>query len=114
MRLAQVILFVNDVPRRKAFYGQAFGLTVLEEEDGYCRLDSGGCVLMLHALREPPSPTPREDTFIKFCFQTDDVAGLRGKLTALGAKMREPHHFGTITFCDGVDPEGNIFQITTR
>ena len=114
MRLAQVIVFGNDLLRMKAFYGQALGLSVLEEGDGFIRLEAGGCVLMLHAIREPPSAKPREDTFIKLAFHTDDVAATRDALIGLGARMYDPHHFGTVTFCDGVDPEGNVFQITTR
>jgi predicted enzyme related to lactoylglutathione lyase len=114
VRLAQVILFVRDVARMKTFYGQAFGLQMIEEDAGFCRLDGGGCVLMLHALGEPPSVEPRLDSFIKFAFHTDDVDATRNALVALGARMRDPHHFGNVTFCDGVDPEGNVFQITTR
>jgi catechol-2,3-dioxygenase len=114
MRLAQVILFVNDVARMQAFYGKGFGMSVVEQGDGYVRLGSGGCVLMLHALREPPSATPREDSFIKFCFHTDDIAATREALSALGARMRDCHQYQTVSFCDGVDPEGNIFQITTH
>lgn len=114
MRLAQAILFVNDVARMKQFYRDLLGLPVLEDGDGYVRLDAGGSALMLHAIREPPSPTPRHDSFVKLAFHTDDVATVRAALQAQGVQMREPHTFGTATFCDGIDPEGNIFQITTR
>jgi predicted enzyme related to lactoylglutathione lyase len=114
MRLAQAILFANDLGVMKAFYRDAFGLTILEDDPGYVRLDSGGAVLMLHKLGEPPSPTPRCDSFIKLCFKSDDVPAARAALVARGVAMRDLHHFGAVTLCDGVDPEGNIFQITTR
>lgn len=114
MRLAQAILFVNDVVRMKAFYTGLLGLTVIEDEPGYARLDGGGCVLMLHALREPPSPTPRTDSFIKLAFHSDDVGATRSQLIAHGIQMRDLHQFGNVTLCDGVDPEGNVFQITSR
>jgi catechol-2,3-dioxygenase len=114
MRLAQVILFANDLVRMKELYSGFLGLAILEEADGYLRLDAGGgCVLMLHQLGEPPSPTPRQDTFIKLAFHADDVAAARAALIAHGVQMKEPHHFGSVTFCDGVDYEGNIFQITS-
>lgn len=114
MRLAQAILFVNDLSRMKAFYSALLGLAVIEETDGYVRLDAGGGVVMLHAIREPPSPTPRQDSFLKLAFHADDVIAVRAALLAQGVQMRDPHSFGAATFCDGVDPEGNIFQITTR
>src|SRR5215831_2987781 len=68
MRLAQAILFVNDLARMKGFYGAQLGLSVIEEADGYVRLDAGGSALMLHAIREPPSPVPRQDSFLKLAF----------------------------------------------
>jgi len=114
MRLAQAILFANDLPRMKAFYGGLLGLATIEEAEGYIRLDAGGCVLMLHALRAPPSETLREDTFLKLAFQSDDVAATRATLLAQGVRMKDLHRFGPVTLCDGVDPEGNIFQITSR
>lgn len=114
MRLAQAILFANDLGAMKAFYRDALGLQIIEDDPGYVRLDSGGAVLMLHKLGEPPSPSPRMDSFIKLCFKSDDVPAAREALVARGVTMRELHRYGPITFCDGVDPEGNIFQITTR
>lgn len=36
------------------------------------------------------------------------------RLVALGVAMRESHRYGDASFCDGVDPEGNVFQLTTR
>ena len=40
-----------------------------------------------------------------------DVAAARARLIAHGAVMHEPRPWGA---CDGVDPEGNVFQITGR
>jgi catechol-2,3-dioxygenase len=115
MRLAQAILFANDLERMKQFYSGLLGLPIVEEADGYLRLDAGGgCVLMLHYLREPPSATPREDTFIKLAFHADDVAATRAALIAQGVQMKELHHFGSVSLCNGVDYEGNVFQITSR
>jgi catechol-2,3-dioxygenase len=114
MRLAQAILFVHDVAQMKAFYTDMLGLSVIEDEPGYVRLDDGGCVLMLHAIREPASATPRHDSFLKLAFHSDDVARTRTALLGKSVRMNELVHFGTVVLCDGVDPEGNIFQITSR
>lgn len=116
--MAQTILFVDDVPRMQAFYGGTLGLPVTSEEPGWVQLDAGAVVFALHAIpRGPalPEPAPeRADANLKLCFHVDDVDGERGRLVAAGVRMREIHRYGGIAFCDGVDPEGNIFQITTR
>jgi predicted enzyme related to lactoylglutathione lyase len=115
MKLAQTILFVENMARMKTFYGSVLGLPVLEDGAEWARFAGGGCVLALHSL--PPVTTnfvERNDSYIKLCFHSDDVAKTRADLVGRGVKMRELHQFGAATFCDGVDPEGNIFQITSR
>ena len=61
-----------------------------------------------------PGTAPRVDTWIKLCFVVDDVDRERAALVERGVTMRDVHRWEGIAFCDGVDPEGNIFQITTR
>ena len=92
VRLAQLILFTGD-------------------------LDAGGVVLALHALRNEPAviaPVPREASYWKPCFHADDVEATRAALVAAGATMRDIHRFDDVVLCDGCDPDGNVFQITTR
>src|ERR1044071_1648102 len=118
MRMAQVILFVEDVARMQAFYQATLGLPVISAEPGWVRLDVGGVVLGLHAIKpgpkQPEPPPERLDANVKLCFHVDDVVAERATLVAAGVKMREVHQFGDAVFCDGIDPEGNDFQITTR
>jgi hypothetical protein len=38
----------------------------------------------------------------------------RARLVAAGVVMRDIHRYSDVAFCDGVDPEGNVFQLTTR
>ena len=120
MQLAQAILFVDDVEGMRDFYVDLFELRVILEEPGWIRLASGGAVLALHALRRPDGasrpaspPAPRTDTAIKLCFRVEDVDRERARLVAAGVAMREIHRYSEVTFCDGVDPEGNVFQLTT-
>ena len=118
MQLSQIILFVHDTSRMLAFYAQ-LGLVVIDGDaaDGFVRLrdPAGGAVLALHFTKVIGPPTgPRIDTALKPCFQVDDVDAARAALTTSGAAMREIHRWNGIAFCDGVDPEGNIFQVTTR
>lgn len=118
MQLAQAILFVHDAARMQAFYEQ-LGLKVVDGDakDGFVRMadPGGGAVLAIHHTKAiGPNTTPRFDTAIKLCFHVADVAAERGQLVARGVTAREIHSFGDISYCDFVDPEGNIFQLTTR
>jgi hypothetical protein len=56
----------------------------------------------------------REGTPIKLAFHADDPEAERARLVARGVTMRDVHRFGDVVFCDGIDPEGNVFQITSR
>jgi catechol 2,3-dioxygenase-like lactoylglutathione lyase family enzyme len=124
MRLSQTIVFAKDMARMVAFYGDALGLPILEgtPEDGWVKFDAGGCALALHAI--PPAiaaridiqdpPRARGDTPIKLAFHVDDVDAARENLVARGVPMQEVRRRDATALCDGLDPEGNVFQITSH
>lgn len=118
MRLGQVILFVKDLPRMQAFYRDVLGLKPLDEDPEFSRYDADGTTLALHPL--PPEVAGddpfgrRSDSWIKYTFQAHDVDAEVARLLAAGVTMDEPRRWGSITYCDGVDPEGNVFQISNR
>jgi catechol 2,3-dioxygenase-like lactoylglutathione lyase family enzyme len=117
MRLGQAMLFVADMPRMQAFYRDVLGLGIVDETPGFSRYDAGGVRLALHLL--PPEiigsiaspPLKREDACIKLTFHVADLATWRAKLDAIGCRMGPVHTYDGRNFCDGVDPEGNVFQI---
>jgi catechol 2,3-dioxygenase-like lactoylglutathione lyase family enzyme len=118
MKLGQAMVFVHDAARMQAFY-ESLGMQVVDGDaaSGFVRLadPAGGAVLAIHATKAAgPGGAPRTDTWIKLCFLVDDVDRERETLVGRGVTMREIHRWEGIAFCDGVDPEGNIFQITTR
>jgi catechol 2,3-dioxygenase-like lactoylglutathione lyase family enzyme len=118
VQLCQVVLFVHDAARMQGFYEQ-LGLTVIDGSaaSGYVRLSDpgGGAVLALHYTPHVGPPTgPRTDTAIKNCFRVDDIEAARDALGQHGAQMRDIQRFDGMAICDGADPEGNIFQLTTR
>jgi catechol 2,3-dioxygenase-like lactoylglutathione lyase family enzyme len=120
MKLRTAMIFVADLPRMTAFYRDGLGLIADLEtaSDRWIELDAGGCQLALHAIPEEIArdltlttpPQPREDTPIKLLFETADLMQARAHLRACGATMGEPSPWGS---CDGLDPEGNVFQIRT-
>jgi len=118
IRFKQSILFVKDVAVMKAFYSDLLGLPVISRDStpDFTVLDAGGARLALHAIPKAhakdvviDNPARARDlAATKLVFAVDDVMAERARLVAAGVPMREPWSFGA---CDGIDPEGNVFQL---
>ena len=73
MTLTTVILFAKDMGKMRSFYRDHLGLRVEEDEDGWTKLNAGGCAVALHAIPEryavdihiSDPPEPRSDTPLK-------------------------------------------------
>lgn len=118
MKLGQAMVFVHDAAKMQAFY-EGLGLRVVDGDaaSGFVRLadPGGGAVLALHATEAiGPGGPARSDVPTKLCFEVDDAEREREALVARGVAMRDLQRWEGLAFCDGVDPEGNIFQIATR
>jgi predicted enzyme related to lactoylglutathione lyase len=117
VRLGQLILFTGDVDRLAAFYRDVLGLAVLESEPGWCVLDAGGVKLAVHGIPKEIAgevsdpPRKREDSYWKPTFVVDDLDATLARLANHGVAMSAPRTFGPRTFSDGIDVDGNVFQI---
>lgn len=106
------MIFVKDLERMAAFYGETLGLKVIEETRAanFVEFDAGGVRFALHAIpREiadqieiSSPPTAREKCPVKLTFEVE-----LQRLQALGVTIIE-RPWGS---SDAVDPEGNIFGI---
>jgi catechol 2,3-dioxygenase-like lactoylglutathione lyase family enzyme len=124
VKLALAIVFAKDVARLRTFYETTLGLRVVDAtpEGDWVRLDAGGAGLALHGIPKGVAkgividdpPRAREAAPIKLAFHADDPEAERARLVERGVTMRSVRRFGTVVFCDGLDPEGNVFQITNR
>jgi catechol 2,3-dioxygenase-like lactoylglutathione lyase family enzyme len=121
MQLRRATIFAKDMDRMTAFYREGLGLREIPEsrQQGWVEFDAGGSLLALHAIPThiaekieiAAPPDAREDTAIKLVFEADDVVAARTHLISHGAVMFEPRAWGG---CDGLDPEGNVFQIVGK
>jgi predicted enzyme related to lactoylglutathione lyase len=121
MKLRLAMIFVKDVERMKTFYRDALGLAVREADSTptWIELDAGGATVALHAIPSDVAaqiaiddpPKARSDTPIKLVFECDDVEAARARIVEHGGTMFEVNAWGA---CDGLDPEGNVLQITKR
>ncbi len=118
MRLQCAMRYVTALTRMVAFYRDGAGLTVLPERssEGWVEFDAGGVTFALHAI--PPQiaagitindpAEAREETPIKRIFEVADLDAARTRLTQHGARLMPVSAWGA---CDGLDPEGNVFQL---
>lgn len=113
MQLSRAILFAKDIDRLAIYY-TTLGLRPLEATRTANWIEFAGG-LALHAI--PPEiaseieisspPVAREETPIKLVFAVDDLEAECARLDTAGiALTRRP--WGV---AEGVDPEGNIFQV---
>jgi catechol 2,3-dioxygenase-like lactoylglutathione lyase family enzyme len=119
MELRHTIIFAKDLERMTAFYRDGLGLRLLPErsQPGWVELEAGTCLVALHAIPEEIArgieitdpAQARSENPIKLVFVTPDLAAARAHLLAHGAVMGELRSWGA---CDGLDPEGNVFQIS--
>ncbi|MGI8811740.1 MAG: VOC family protein [Pyrinomonadaceae bacterium] len=113
MELARIIIFTGDVRRMVDFYASTFGLSVVGEfEEGWTEMSAGGCNVAFHKLGVQVEDS--EDAGIKIVFATDNITCEKARLESLGIKMTEVLSFGEIEMCDGSDPDGRRFQISSR
>jgi predicted enzyme related to lactoylglutathione lyase len=117
MRLSSAMVYVKDLPRMRAFYGEMLGVKPINETwtDSFAEFEAGGVSFALHAI--PPDiasqieitspPRPRGQNPIKLIFNVDDVEAERERLESLGATMVQ-RPWGA---WDGIDPEGNAFGV---
>lgn len=114
MRLHGAILFVKNMDRMVRFYAETLGLTPVADSrtPAWLAFETG---FALHAI--PPHiaadievtapPQVREETPIKLVFSVADLPQEVARLKAAGVAL-ELKPWGA---ADGIDPEGNVFQL---
>ncbi|MGD9562698.1 MAG: VOC family protein [Pyrinomonadaceae bacterium] len=110
--MSRTIVFTPDVKRLADFYQMCFGLEPIGEADEtWTELNAGGCNIAFHKIDEH---SEIRDGWIKLVFGSGNVDNDKLRLEGLGAEMSAVVKFGDIELCDGRDPDGNWFQISSR
>lgn len=115
---AAAVIYVGDLERMAAFYGECFGLTVADGAAGYRGLESAAWLLTLVPSAEAvPTATPpvrRQTTPVKLAFEVASIEAVRPIVEGHGGSV-EPvdaaWEFRGAKHCDCVDPEGNVVQL---
>ncbi|WP_063534119.1 VOC family protein [Burkholderia sp. MSMB1589WGS] len=117
--MTRVILYVHDVALLKSFYQKYFDLPIVEEIDGeWVVFKAGEIELALHlageAYQKKPAAPARRRTNTKFVFLIGTgIAEHHDQLAADGVVVQPMKRYDGFAYqmYDGVDPEGNVFQV---
>ena len=120
--IAGCLLYSLDPPSLARFYAELLGWPITEQQADYQQLAHQGFELTL--VQVPPAiaarivlqepPLPRSDCACKPLFQVDGLARARQRAAKAGGRVYEAERewqFKDARACDGIDPEGNIFQL---
>ena len=109
LELRRIILFTADLEAMSRFYGEVLGLELIGSERGWRDFRAGACAIALHQGDTKIGNRPP-----KLAFYAADVAATRAALIRRGAKMGKIMSTARFDLCDGKDPDGNPFQISSR
>ena len=110
LEVRRLILFTANLPGLTVFYQDVLGLDVVNREKDWVEFDSGFCRLALHAGKSKVGARPP-----KVVFYAADVATMRESLIKRGlANAGTIKSTGVFDMCDCKDPDGNVFQISSR
>jgi predicted enzyme related to lactoylglutathione lyase len=113
LSLARVIIFVRDMQKAAAFYRNILGLEAKicsDDPKDWQEFQAGSITIALH-LSDAPKP---RRIATKIVFYSADVKATKQQLEARGAKLGRILRTEDFEFCNGTDPEGNPFSISSR
>jgi predicted enzyme related to lactoylglutathione lyase len=119
---AGAVLYAADAARVSAFYSAVIGLQVVHADHEYTLLRSEAFELVIlvtadaravgATLTDPPQR--RNQAAFKPVFFVPDLPGARELAGQFGGSLNPADRewrFQDFIVCDGVDPEGNVFQL---
>jgi predicted enzyme related to lactoylglutathione lyase len=119
----EAVLYVVNMPRCVAFYRFVLDLKLDRAEDGFCVLSAPGTTLTLVQVPDHIAigiqigdpPERRSDTPIKLVFGVADIDATRVLAAQWGGYIDGADaqwQWAGTPRCDGVDPEGNVLQVS--
>ena len=109
LELRRIILFTRNMEAMSRFYGETLGLKLAESAPGWKDYQAGACAIALHEGESKIGNRPP-----KLAFYAADVAATRASLARRGIKLGKIISAAHHDMCDGKDPDGNAFQISSR
>jgi predicted enzyme related to lactoylglutathione lyase len=119
---AAVVLFTINLTSLAQFYEGVFGMRVEKAEKDHVVLQKELFRLIIHQIPEPYSkniiisvpPIVRESSSMKLSLPVESISQSRAMADDLGGCIYDSAREWvdeSSTFCDGWDPDGNVFQV---
>lgn len=109
LEIRRIVLFTSRMPQMAAFYRDVLGLRQIADNPGWKEFAAGGCNIALHnGSSEIGQRAP------KMSFYARDVGASRALLIKRGAKLGKVRSGAGLDLCEGKDPDGNPFQLSSR
>ncbi|MEC8813751.1 MAG: glyoxalase/bleomycin resistance/dioxygenase family protein [Pseudomonadota bacterium] len=117
---AGLFVYAVDATRVARFYQNVVGMEILHEREDLIVLQSPDIQLLVHKIPaaiangisiEVP-PIRRENTALKFFFTVQSLDSARNSAGEYNGEISNETWDGPgFIACNGIDPEGNVFQI---
>lgn len=112
---AGLIVYAKDADRIAHFYESVAGMKRLASTPELIVIESNDIQLVVHTRPELPAalePQRAEGIAFKLFFTVQNLAQARTVAEGLGGGVLYEHYKGPgFVACNGVDPEGNVFQV---
>jgi predicted enzyme related to lactoylglutathione lyase len=117
---AGAVIYAKDLERLSHFYRQLLQMRLLHAGDGYHVIESADMQLVVHAIPAhiastieiASPPAPREETAIKLFFTVESFASAHDIARQSGGEVFTEEWAGSgFKARNGLDPEGNVFQV---
>src|SRR5262245_3565120 len=116
------VIYAKDFRALASFYEHVAGLTPREVDEEYVLLETPFFQLVILQIPEriaanitiEKPPRKRENTPIKLFLNVTSIENARQTAKALGGELNGAEmewKFHGVKRCDGIDPEGNVFQL---
>ena len=117
-----VVIYAKNYHALATFYEHVAGLTQREVDKGYVVLEAPSFQLIIvqipdriaAAITIESPPRKRENTPIKLLLNVRSIQNARQTAKGLGGELygaEKEWTFNDVKRCDGIDPEGNVFQL---
>src|SRR6476646_6977009 len=116
------VMYAKDYRALAKFYEQVAGMKQRETDEEYVLLETPSFQLVILKIPEriaanitiEKPPRKRENTPIKLLLNVSSIENARKTAKGLGGDLngtKKEWKFHGVKRCDGIDPEGNVFQL---